>query len=57
MSASTTIAIAPARLPDDIQAVRGLFAEYVDGLGVDLSFQDVGRSWRSCPASTRRRGA
>ncbi len=49
MSASTTIAIAPARLPDDIQAVRGLFAEYVDSLGVDLSFQDVGAELAQLP--------
>lgn len=42
MPAPSTIDIAPARLPDDIELVRGLFAEYIAGLGVDLSFQDVG---------------
>jgi putative acetyltransferase len=41
MSASSTIEIAPARLPDDIGIVRELFAEYIDGLGIDLSFQNV----------------
>ncbi len=41
MAASPTIEIAPARLPDDIGTVRRLFAEYTDGLGIDLSFQDV----------------
>jgi putative acetyltransferase len=41
MSASSTIDIAPARLPDDVGVVRELFAEYIDSLGIDLSFQDV----------------
>ncbi|MBQ4853141.1 GNAT family N-acetyltransferase [Rhodanobacter sp. B2A1Ga4] len=41
MSASSTIHIAPVRLPDDIEVVRELFAEYIDSLGIDLSFQDV----------------
>lgn len=41
MSAFLMIAIAPARLPDDVEVVRGLFAEYIDSLGIDLSFQDV----------------
>lgn len=33
--------IAPARLPEDLPLLRALFREYVDGLGVDLAFQDV----------------
>lgn len=37
----SSIAIEPACLPQDTEIVRGLFAEYVDSLGVDLSFQDV----------------
>ncbi|RYX84110.1 GNAT family N-acetyltransferase [bacterium] len=41
MSENSTISIAPARLPDDIETVRGLFREYIDSLGIDLSFQDV----------------
>jgi ribosomal protein S18 acetylase RimI-like enzyme len=35
------ISIAPAGFPADREAVLGLFREYVDGLGVDLSFQSV----------------
>lgn len=41
MSASSTISIALVRLPDDLDVVRELFTEYIDSLGVDLSFQDV----------------
>ena len=33
--------IAPASFPDDAALVRQLFTEYIDSLGVDLSFQDV----------------
>lgn len=49
MPASSTIDIAPARLPDDIEVVRGLFAEYIDGLGIDLSFQDVDEELAQLP--------
>lgn len=33
--------IRPAIYPDDVAVVRTLFAEYIAGLGVDLTFQDV----------------
>jgi len=33
--------IRAAAVPQDLPVVRTLFREYVDGLGVDLSFQDV----------------
>ncbi|HEY4079958.1 MAG TPA: GNAT family N-acetyltransferase [Burkholderiaceae bacterium] len=33
------ITIQPARIPQDLDTVRTLFREYVDGLGVDLAFQ------------------
>jgi ribosomal protein S18 acetylase RimI-like enzyme len=41
MSAPSTIDIAPARLPEDLELVRGLFEEYVASLDIDLSFQDI----------------
>lgn len=31
----------PAHLPDDLPAIRALFTEYLDSLGLDLSFQNV----------------
>jgi GNAT superfamily N-acetyltransferase len=31
--------IRPAELPRDLEVVRGLFAEYAGGIGVDLAFQ------------------
>lgn len=49
MPASPTIAIAPARMPEDIGIVRELFTEYVDSLGIDLSFQDVATELAQLP--------
>lgn len=49
MHASSTIDIAPVRLPEDVETVRGLFAEYIDSLGIDLSFQDVGAELAQLP--------
>jgi putative acetyltransferase len=38
---SSAVTIAHATLPVDVASARVLFAEYIAGLGVDLSFQDV----------------
>ncbi|MEY2884544.1 MAG: hypothetical protein RL490_2268, partial [Pseudomonadota bacterium] len=40
MPASTTIDIGPAGTPDDLDAVRALFAEYAQSLGFSLAYQD-----------------
>jgi putative acetyltransferase len=44
-----TIRIAPARFPEDRAAVESLFREYVDSLGVDLSFQEVEAEFTALP--------
>ncbi|HEV2678307.1 MAG TPA: GNAT family N-acetyltransferase [Aliidongia sp.] len=49
MSSPSTMSIAPARFPGDADAVRGLFAEYVESLGIDLSFQDVNAELAGLP--------
>jgi ribosomal protein S18 acetylase RimI-like enzyme len=49
MSTAPTIDIAPARLPEDLELVRGLFGEYVASLGIDLSFQDIDRELAHLP--------
>ncbi|MGB3747284.1 MAG: GNAT family N-acetyltransferase [Rhodanobacter sp.] len=49
MPVSPNIAIAPASLPDDVDTVRELFTEYVDSLGIDLSFQDVATELAQLP--------
>jgi ribosomal protein S18 acetylase RimI-like enzyme len=49
MPASTGLAIAPAHFPDDAGVVRELFAEYIDSLGIDLSFQDAAAELAGLP--------
>lgn len=49
MSATSTIDIAAARLPDETAIVRELFLEYMDSLGIDLSFQDVAAELAQLP--------
>jgi putative acetyltransferase len=43
------VRIVPALFPDDLAAVRSLFGDYVDSLGVDLSFQDVAAVFSDLP--------
>lgn len=39
MADTGIVTIRPARFPDDLGPVRGLFRAYVEGLGIDLAFQ------------------
>jgi GNAT superfamily N-acetyltransferase len=48
------IAIAEARWPEDRDTVRALFRAYVDGLGVDLGFQNVEVELASLPGKYAR---
>lgn len=44
-----TIEIRPARWPQDLPVVRGLFHEYAESLGIDLSFQDFDHEVAALP--------
>ena len=41
VTTSSEIAVSTAAGPDDCQIIRMLFREYMDSLGIDLSFQDA----------------
>ncbi len=43
------VSITPARSPEDVLAVRGLFLEYIASLGLDLTFQNVDREFADFP--------
>ena len=45
----TLVTVAAARFPADEDEVRALFEEYIRSLGIDLSFQDVGRELAQIP--------
>jgi ribosomal protein S18 acetylase RimI-like enzyme len=45
----SAITIVSARFPDDVETVRALFREYTDGLGIDLSFQDIAAELSGLP--------
>lgn len=41
--------ISDAQIPEDIPEIRALFREYLDGLGLDLGFQDIEAEMASLP--------
>jgi GNAT superfamily N-acetyltransferase len=41
--------IRPAELPQDLEAIRALFAEYAESLGIDLGFQGFEREVAELP--------
>jgi ribosomal protein S18 acetylase RimI-like enzyme len=49
MPASSRLAIVSAHFPGDAGIVRALFAEYIDSLGIDLSFQDAAAELAGLP--------
>ena len=46
-----SVAIRPARIPGDLPAIRALFTEYIDSLGLDLGFQDTEAELAALPGA------
>jgi GNAT superfamily N-acetyltransferase len=49
-----SVGIIEARWPEDRDTVRALFRAYVDGLGIDLGFQNVDEEFASLPGKYAR---
>jgi putative acetyltransferase len=45
------VTITPAARPDEVEQVRGLFAEYASSLGVDLCFQNFAEELAGLPGN------
>ncbi len=54
MTVAGEISIGEARWPEDRDAVLALFRAYIDGLGVDLSFQGVDQELATLPGKYAR---
>jgi putative acetyltransferase len=49
MNETSPMTIAPARIPYDIDSIRALYVEYIESLGIDLSFQDIDTELANLP--------
>ena len=49
MEKEIDITVAPAETPEDIEAVRGLFDEYVAAMGFELCFEGFDKEMATLP--------